>query len=176
MDDGGVKSVLPDGHSSSAACAAEGFTATLTVDLRGVEGDEALYEAGPLRLGLRMAGETAGLEKYDRDAGNYLAFAMPDGRCPVLEATLEGLRVGIPLGFLERTEFTDRWHTVNVRIGGLRCVGGAYEVRMVVWYDRKAGATIFDAEIGGERTIICRRAGRFQVNGEHANDNQKANK
>jgi hypothetical protein len=104
MDDGGVKSVLPDGHSSSAACAAEGFTATLTVDLRGVEGDEALYEAGPLRLGLRMAGETAGLEKYDRDAGNYLAFAMPDGRCPVLEATLEGLRVGIPLGFLERPE------------------------------------------------------------------------
>ena len=49
----------------------------------------------------------------------------------------------------------------NFKVGGLRCVDGAYDVRLVVWYDRKADATIFDAEIGGERTIIGRRSGRF---------------
>ena len=50
----------------------------------------------------------------------------------------------------------------NFKIGGLRCIDGAYEVKLVVWYDRKADATIFDAEIGGERTMICRRAGKFR--------------
>ena len=28
-------------------------------------------------------------------------------------------------------------------------------------WDAKAGATVFDAEIGGARTLICRRKGRF---------------
>jgi hypothetical protein len=41
-------------------------------------------------------------------------------------------------------------------------VSGEYEVRLVVWYDSKADATIFDAEIGGDRTMICRRAGKFR--------------
>ncbi len=50
----------------------------------------------------------------------------------------------------------------NFKIGGLRCVGGAYEVKLVVWYDSKSDATIFDAEIGGERTMICRRAGKYR--------------
>ena len=77
-----------------------GFAARMRVDLRDAAADEPLVEAGPLRLALRMAGRTPGLERYDRDAGNYLAFPMPDGSCPVVEATLAGLRVGIPLGIL----------------------------------------------------------------------------
>lgn len=40
---------------------------------------------------------------------------------------------------------------------------GAYDVRIVVFHDRKAGATVFDAEIGGERTLICRRRGRYKL-------------
>ena len=53
----------------------------------------------------------------------------------------------------------------NFKVGGLRCVAGAYEVKLVVWYDSKADATIFDAEIGGERTMICRRPGKFKAAG-----------
>ena len=87
-----------------SASTKDGFSVKLAIDLNGVDSDESLYEAGPLQLGLRLAGETASLVKYDRDAGNYLAFAMPNGRCPVLEATMEELRVGIPLGLLEQTE------------------------------------------------------------------------
>ena len=51
----------------------------------------------------------------------------------------------------------------NFKIGGLRCVDGAYEVKLIVWYDSKADATVFDAEIGGARTMICRRAGKFKT-------------
>jgi len=35
-------------------------------------------------------------------------------------------------------------------------------VKLAAWYDSKADATIFDAEIGGQRTMICRRAGKFK--------------
>lgn len=51
----------------------------------------------------------------------------------------------------------------NFKIGGLRGVDGAYEVNVLVWHDRKADATIFDAEIGGMRTMICRREGKFSI-------------
>ena len=92
-----------------------GFSARIRVDLRDFAADEPLVEAGPLRLALRMAGRTPGLERYDRDAGNYLAFPMPDGSCPVVEATLAGLRVGIPLGLLARPGGV---HDVEVRVAG----------------------------------------------------------
>ena len=36
-----------------------------------------------------------------------------------------------------------------------------FAVRIVRHWDPKAGATVFDAEIGGVRTLICRRKGRF---------------
>ncbi len=81
-----------------------GFTALVKVNLDGAASDEPLCEAGPLRLSLRMAGEGKPLKEYDRDSGNYLNFPLPNGRCPVLEATMGGLRVGIPVGLLERRE------------------------------------------------------------------------
>ncbi len=81
-----------------------GFTAELRIDLGGVAADEPLFEAGPLRLALRMAGADPALERYDRDGGNYLSFPLPDGSCPVVEATLAGLRVGIPVGLLAKPE------------------------------------------------------------------------
>ena len=49
----------------------------------------------------------------------------------------------------------------NVRIGGVRGLDADYAVKVVVYYDAKSDATIFDAEIAGQRTLICRRAGRF---------------
>lgn len=77
-----------------------GFTVSLEIALGGIEADEPLFEAGPLRIALRMAGADPALEKYDRDGGNYLSFPLADGTCPVVEATLAGLRVGIPVGLL----------------------------------------------------------------------------
>ena len=84
--------------------AGTGFTVALRIDLGGIAGDEPLFEAGPLRLAIRMAGADPALEKYDRNGGNYLSFPMPDGSCPVVEATLAGLRVGIPVGLLANTD------------------------------------------------------------------------
>ncbi len=49
----------------------------------------------------------------------------------------------------------------NVRIGGVRGLDADYEVKVIVHYDTKARATIFDAEIAGQRTLICRRAGQY---------------
>ena len=90
-----------------------GFTLSLRADLANAESDEPLYEAGPLRVGIRMAGKTRGLEQYDRDGGNYLSFPLQGESCPVVEATLGNLRVGIPLGFLSRPVGT---HDVTVNM------------------------------------------------------------
>ena len=77
-----------------------GFSLRLKADFGNVRTDEPLYEAGPLRVGIRMAGSSKPLEDYDAHRGNYLQFSLQDGTCPVVEATLDSLRVGIPLGFL----------------------------------------------------------------------------
>ena len=80
------------------------FTVRCKIDLSDVAADEPLYEVGPLRLAFRMAGKDERLRKYDMSFGNYLNFPLPDGSCPVIEATMYGLRVGIPLGFLKRRD------------------------------------------------------------------------
>lgn len=49
----------------------------------------------------------------------------------------------------------------NVRIGGVRGLDAGYAVKVIVFYDPKSDATIFDAEIAGQRTLICRRAGCY---------------
>ena len=81
-----------------------GFTIRLRIDLDGVAAGEPLLEAGPVRLALRFAGRAPELADYDAFRGNYLNFPMPDGSCPVLEATIceRGGRVGVPLGALPR--------------------------------------------------------------------------
>ena len=81
-----------------------GFAIAVAVDLGAAAADETLFEAGPLRLALRLAGRDPGLARYDRDGGNYLRFPLADGSCPVVEATLAGLRVGIPVGLLPRAD------------------------------------------------------------------------
>ena len=90
--------------ASSGAAVKADFTIRCQVDFSDVAADEPLYEAGPVRLAFRMAGRTKELEQYDNRYGNYLNFPMPDGSCPVIEATMNGLRVGIPLGFLKRPD------------------------------------------------------------------------
>lgn len=93
-------------EATREAVLAKGFTIDLKIDCGSVKGDEALYEAGPVRLALRLAGADPALARYDRAAGNYLTFPLADGACPVIEATIcsQAGRVGIPLGVLEKAE------------------------------------------------------------------------
>ena len=97
-------------HPAKAAneSGAAGFSVRLRVDFSEANREEALYEAGPVRLVLRLAGRTPGLEKYDEQSGNYLNFPLDGGVCPVVEATIceRGGRVGIPLGALARADGT----------------------------------------------------------------------
>ena len=48
-------------------------------------------------------------------------------------------------------------------IGKIRGLGRAYDVRLVAWYDAKSDATVFDAEIAGQRTMVCRRPGKWRL-------------
>lgn len=50
----------------------------------------------------------------------------------------------------------------NFRISNLPEFSSAYPVRLVQYWDKKSNATIFDVEIDGLRTMICRRAGKFK--------------
>ncbi len=49
----------------------------------------------------------------------------------------------------------------NFAIGKVRGVDRDYTVRVAVWYDAKSDATLFDAEIAGRRTLVCRRPGKY---------------
>ena len=95
------------------AFAKTGFTAAFRIDFSGAAADEPLCDAGAFRIAIRMAGRDPDLARYDRDGGNYLKFPLPDGSCPVVEATMDGLRVGIPLGLLARPDGT---HDVVVNL------------------------------------------------------------
>ena len=50
----------------------------------------------------------------------------------------------------------------NFSITELPEFASAYPVKLVQYWDQKANATIFDVEIGGVRTMVCRRAGKFK--------------
>jgi len=49
----------------------------------------------------------------------------------------------------------------NFAIGKIRGLDRPFDVRLVVWYDAKSDATLFDVEIAGRRTMVCRRAGKW---------------
>lgn len=122
----------------------QSFTIRLKVDFTGVAADEALYETGPVRLALRMAGHAPELEEYDERRGNYLHFLMPDGSCPVIEATIceQGGRVGLPLGALPHTDGVHdvtldfslpRW---TICVDGVRDEDWPPDPNAIAWPDR----------------------------------------
>ena len=140
------------------AVLSKGFTIDLKIDCGSVKGDEALYEAGPVRLALRLAGADPALARYDRAAGNYLTFPLADGAPGSFvnwtnepDKLYEGLSVPM----------VTSWKNGRRLIGGVRGLDADYEVKVVAYYDAKADATLFDAEVAGQRTLICRREGRF---------------
>jgi len=47
-------------------------------------------------------------------------------------------------------------------IGDIPGLDRDYDVRVVRWYDAREDATVFDVEIAGVRTMLCRRSGRVE--------------
>jgi hypothetical protein len=60
-------------------------------------------------------------------------------------------------------KFTNAYEAMNVRIGAVRGLDADYEVKVIAYYDAKSDATLFDAEIAGGRTLICRRPGKYRA-------------
>jgi len=96
---------------------------------------------------------------YARNAGEALEVTFVaergDGRL-----TLRVDPVAHTATFAERTG-TDAQEKILQRVGDVRGLARAYAVRLVACYDRKADATVFDAEIAGDRTLIAARCGRW---------------
>lgn len=87
-----------------------GWTVTFDVDCGKVRADEPLYCVGALKVGFRLAGNDEKLRRYDEARGNYLNFKLPDGTCPVLEATVceKAGRIGVPLAALKNPDGVHR--------------------------------------------------------------------
>ena len=43
----------------------------------------------------------------------------------------------------------------------IRGLDRPFKIRIAAYYDQKSDVTLFDAEIAGQRTMICKRRGRF---------------
>lgn len=148
-----IAAVGDPGAVSQDSIRKDGFTIRCRVDFTDVKAGETLYEVGPVRLSFRMAGGEKDLAEYDRLHGNYLNFPMPDGKCPVIEATLcpVGGRVGIPLGALGRK---DGMHDVTLNFDPPHwtiCVDGKQDDDM----PRSAEAVVWP--VGAkERTLSAR--------------------
>lgn len=156
------------------------FTIRLRVDFTGAWADEPLYVAGPVRLSLRLAGHTPGLEEYDEWRGNYLNFPTPDGNCPVIEATIceRGGRVGIPLGALARP---DGVHDVTldfspprwaIQVDGLRDEDYPPAPADIAWQDGPLRGEVLSARV---QSCCCPLAveARKTASGQQQEDGQQ---
>ena len=168
---------------------AKSFTIRLRVDFNGVRADEPLYVAGPVRLSLRLAGHTPGLEEYDERRGNYLNFPTPDGNCPVIEATIcnRGGRVGIPLGALARPDGVHdvvldfsppRW---AILVDGLRDEDYPTNPDAITWPNGPLRGEALSARVREAATCRCPLAaverkttsGQQQVDGQQQGEDSK---
>ncbi len=48
-------------------------------------------------------------------------------------------------------------------IGNIRGLDAPFEVKVENWFDRKAGISLIDVEIAGQRTMVTRRFGRYET-------------
>ena len=127
-----------------------------------------VFRAAPDRpFVLRFAPEAAGapdLEfRIDPAEGRAQFADAPDAgpapRRPTLSAFMNDWARGIrPKRNPSRPDLCG-----DVAIGHIRSLDAPFGVRLVAHYDPKADATIFDAEIAGQRTILCRRRGRYSM-------------
>ena len=125
-----------------AALAAETatFTADFDIDLTGAKTERLWEIPGAITLAVREAGADKALFAYDLGQGNYLAFRLADGTCPVIEATMAcpAGRVGIPLGALASPGGR---HSVTLDFNGVYwsiLVDGKHLDRDLPWKDLPA--------------------------------------
>jgi sucrose-6-phosphate hydrolase SacC (GH32 family) len=122
------------------AVGATTFTADLDVDLTGAKAERLWEIPGAITLAVREAGQDKSLFAYDQGQGNYLAFRLADGTCPVIEATMAcpAGRVGIPLGALANPGGR---HAVTLDFNGVYwsiLVDGKHLDRDLPWKDLPA--------------------------------------
>jgi hypothetical protein len=48
-------------------------------------------------------------------------------------------------------------------IGNIRGIDGPFQIRVENYFDRKAGISLVDIEIAGQRTMVTRRFGRYEM-------------
>ena len=109
-------SLSPTPFSASSNIIAQGgWELSFRVDLAVPASPETLLVIDDaLTVSIRLAGTDPALRERDERFGNYLAFPLPDGSCPVLECALAGdaTPIGIPFGALASPAGT---HTVVIR-------------------------------------------------------------
>jgi hypothetical protein len=86
----------------------------------------------------------------------WFSYVLPDGRREPALTVREALAA----------DADKKWHPKPHHCGSyaierIRGLDRPYGVRMIVHYDAKSDATVFDAEIAGTRTMLCRREGRY---------------
>ena len=117
-------------------------------------------EAGR-RFSTRFAGSGGTLE-FSVDATlarAQFADVRADGSVPRCVTNAERNRAGGNKALANRNGPPHGAHEYAIeRIRGLT---QPYTVRIAAYYDPKADVTLFDAEIAAQRTMICRRAGRY---------------
>ena len=117
-------------------------------------------EAGR-RFSTRFAGSGGTLE-FSVDATlarAQFADVRADGSVPRCVTNAERNRAGGNKALANRNGPPHGAHEYAIeRIRGL---AQPYTVRIAAYYDPKADVTLFDAEIAAQRTMICRRAGRY---------------
>lgn len=95
----------------------QGWTMSFTVNAKALRAPQTLVDIpGAVTVSARFAGRTPSRAERDRKFGNYLNFTLPDGTCPIVEASIAGETsvLGIPLGALKQA---DGDHTVTIRRG-----------------------------------------------------------
>ena len=114
------------------------------------------------RLVRRFKGPDLTLE-FSVDAANgraQYANVRPDGSVPRMNSNAERERAGNNEAM--RKLNGPPGSADEYAIERIRGLDRPFKVRLAAYYDKKADVTLFDAEIAGQRTMICRRPGRFE--------------
>ena len=101
--------------------------------------------------------------RVDASAAFSLRFKSKSGAADLILGVDPAKRMAYWKDDVDNPDFLRPHRGENVLIGAVRGLDAAYEVRVIVYYDAKSDATLFDAEIAGGRTLICRRRGKYEA-------------
>ena len=125
-------------------------------------GDVFTFEGRPGECLARRFKGGADILEFSVDAANaraQFANVRADGSVPRMNTNAERERAGSNEAM--RKLNGPPGSADEYAIERIRGLDRPYKVRLCVYYDRKSNVTLFDAEIAGQRTMVCRRPGRF---------------